>query len=33
MNEWVKQFIDYPQEAFRQFVHDFMQHNKLAQGK
>jgi len=33
MNEWVGQFIDYPQEAFRQFVRDFMQHNKLARGK
>lgn len=33
MNEWVGQFIDYPQAAFRQFVHDFMQHNKLVRGK
>jgi len=33
MNQWVAQFIDYPQGAFLQFVHDFMEHNKLVQGK
>ncbi|MBX3026540.1 alpha/beta fold hydrolase [bacterium] len=32
MNQWVGQFIDYPQGAFRQFVRDFMQHNRLARG-
>jgi len=32
-NQWVAQFIDYPQEAFQQFLHDFMIHNKLARGK
>jgi polyhydroxyalkanoate synthase len=32
MNEWVKQFIDYPQHAFLQFVRDFVQHNKLVKG-
>lgn len=29
MNQWVSQFIDYPQGAFLQFTRDFMQHNKL----
>ncbi len=33
MNQWVGQFIDYPQGAFVQFVHDFMRHNKLVRGK
>ena len=33
MNQWVSQFIDYPQGAFLQFVRDFMQHNQLAEGK
>jgi poly[(R)-3-hydroxyalkanoate] polymerase subunit PhaC len=33
MNQWVGQFIDYPQGAFLQFVEDFMRHNKLARGK
>jgi len=33
MNQWVSQFIDYPQTAFVQFVHDFMQHNKLVKGQ
>ena len=32
MNEWIKQFIDYPQNAFLQFVRDFVQHNKLVKG-
>jgi polyhydroxyalkanoate synthase len=32
MNEWIGQFIDYPQGAFLQFVDDFMRHNKLARG-
>ncbi|MFN8640853.1 MAG: alpha/beta fold hydrolase [Candidatus Binatia bacterium] len=33
MNQWVRQFIDYPQSAFEQFVRDFMQHNRLVRGK
>jgi polyhydroxyalkanoate synthase len=33
MNQWISQFIDYPQEAFRQFVHDFVRHNKLVKGR
>lgn len=33
MNQWVEQFIDYPQGAFLQFVHDFMQQNQLVQGR
>jgi polyhydroxyalkanoate synthase len=33
MNQWVGQFIDYPQAAFEQFTHEFMQHNKLVRGK
>lgn len=33
MNEWVSQFIDYPQGAFQQFVRDFMQSNQLVRGK
>lgn len=32
MNQWVSQFIDYPQGAFLQFVRDFMQHNELVRG-
>lgn len=32
MNQWVGQFIDYPQGAFLQFVRDFMQHNRLVRG-
>jgi len=32
MNQWVGQFIDYPQGAFLQFVRDFMQRNQLAEG-
>jgi len=33
MNQWVSQFIDYPQEAFVQFGRDFMRHNKLVKGQ
>jgi polyhydroxyalkanoate synthase len=33
MNQWVSQFIDYPQGAFMQFARDFMQHNKLVKGQ
>ncbi|MBI4514373.1 MAG: alpha/beta fold hydrolase [Deltaproteobacteria bacterium] len=33
MNQWVSQFIAYPQGAFLQFVHDFMRRNKLVRGK
>ncbi len=33
MNQWVSQFVDYPQGAFLQFVHDFMRRNKLVRGK
>jgi polyhydroxyalkanoate synthase len=33
MNQWVSQFVDYPQAAFEQFVRDFMRHNKLVKGK
>ena len=33
MNQWVSQFIDYPQGAFVQFARDFMQHNQLVRGK
>jgi polyhydroxyalkanoate synthase len=32
MNQWVGQFIDYPQGAFLQFVRDFMQRNELVRG-
>jgi polyhydroxyalkanoate synthase len=32
MNQWVGQFIAYPQNAFLQFFRDFMQHNKLVKG-
>ncbi len=32
MNQWVKQFIDYPQTAFLQFVREFVQHNRLVNG-
>ena len=32
MNQWVGQFIDYPQGAFLQFVRDFMQRNQLVRG-
>jgi polyhydroxyalkanoate synthase subunit PhaC len=33
MNQWVSQFIDYPQGAFLQFTRDFMQQNQLVRGK
>jgi len=33
MNEWVGQFIDYPQGAFLQFYQDFVRHNKLIKGE
>ena len=33
MNQWVSQFIDYPQAAFLQFNRDFMQRNKLVRGQ
>ena len=33
MNQWVGQFIDYPQGAFLQFTRDFMQKNKMVRGK
>jgi len=33
MNQWVGQFIDYPQGAFLQFTRDFMRHNKLVRGQ
>jgi polyhydroxyalkanoate synthase len=33
MNQWVSQFIDYPQGAFLQFTRDFMQKNQLVRGK
>lgn len=33
MNQWVGQFIDYPQGAFLQFNRDFMQQNKLVRGR
>lgn len=33
MNQWVGQFIDYPQGAFLQFTRDFMQQNKLVRGR
>jgi poly[(R)-3-hydroxyalkanoate] polymerase subunit PhaC len=33
MNQWVSQFIDYPQGAFLQFTRDFMQRNQLVRGK
>ena len=32
MNQWVRQFIDYPQGAFLQFTREFMQHNRLVRG-
>ncbi len=33
MNQWIAQFIDYPQGAFLQFVHDFMRRNALVRGR
>lgn len=32
MNQWVGQFIDYPQAAFVQFSREFMMQNKLVKG-
>src|SRR5574338_204968 len=33
MNQWIAQFVDYPQGAFLQFVHDFMERNELVEGR
>ncbi len=33
MNQWVSQFIDYPQSAFLQFQREFVRHNKLVKGQ
>ena len=33
MNQWVSQFIDYPQKAFEQFTRDFIVHNNLWKGR
>jgi poly[(R)-3-hydroxyalkanoate] polymerase subunit PhaC len=33
MNQWVSQFIDYPQSAFLQFERDFVRTNKLVKGQ
>lgn len=33
MNQWVGQFIDYPQGAFLQFYEEFVRHNKLVRGE
>lgn len=33
VDQWIAQFIDYPQGAFLQFVHDFMERNQLVRGK
>lgn len=33
VNQWIRQFIDYPQAAFLQFTRDFMRQNQLVQGK
>jgi polyhydroxyalkanoate synthase len=33
MNQWVAQFIDYPQGAFLQFYEEFVRHNKLVRGE
>ncbi len=33
MNQWVRQFIDYPQAAFLQFSREFMRQNKLVKGQ
>lgn len=32
-NQWVAQFIDYPQGAFLQFYEEFVRHNKLVRGE
>ena len=33
MNQWVSQFIDYPQTAFLQFQQEFLRRNKLVKGQ
>jgi polyhydroxyalkanoate synthase len=33
MNEWIRQFVDYPQEAFLQFSREFVRKNKFVKGK
>jgi polyhydroxyalkanoate synthase len=33
MNEWIRQFIDYPQEAFLQFSRDVIRENQFVQGR
>lgn len=33
MNQWISQFIDYPQTAFLQFQREFVRHNKLVKGQ
>lgn len=33
MNEWIRQFIDYPQEAFLQFSREFVRKNKFVKGR
>ena len=33
MNQWVSQFIDYPQSAFLQFESEFVRRNKLVKGQ
>ncbi len=33
MNQWVSQFIDYPQTAFLQFQREFVRRNKLVKGQ
>ena len=33
MNEWIRQFIDYPQAAFLQFQREFVRQNKLVRGQ
>ena len=33
MNQWIGQFIDYPQGAFLQFYKEFVRHNKLVKGE
>ncbi len=33
MNQWVSQFIDYPQTAFLQFQREFIRRNKLVRGQ
>lgn len=33
LTAWTSNFIDYPAEAFRQFVHDFLRENKLKDGR